>query len=101
MAGLKDLPNVWQSIKEMDLRPIREEALQEEHLAIVGRSGTPKQELAQQMRRDPHRPSEETLTPILILDYEGDDSTLTPALGVDLLMLLVPAETEDSLFCLL
>lgn len=96
MAGLKDLPTVWQSIKEMDLRPIREEALQAVHLAIVGRPGTPKQELAQQMRRDPHRPSEETLTPILILDYQGDDAALKPALEVDLLILLVPAEIEDA-----
>ncbi|MFN3309617.1 MAG: zinc ribbon domain-containing protein [Anaerolineales bacterium] len=98
MAGLKDLGNVWQSIKEMDLRPIREEALQEVHLAIVGRAGTPKQELAWQMRRDPHRPAQETLTPILILDYEGDDSALTPALEADLLILLASVEfTEFSM----
>lgn len=98
MAGLKDLGNVWQSIKEMDLRPIREEALQAIHLAIIGRAGTPKQELAWQMRRDPHRPTQETLTPILILDYEGDDSALTPALEADLLILLALAEfTEFSM----
>ncbi|RCK72375.1 MAG: hypothetical protein ANABAC_2042 [Anaerolineae bacterium] len=97
MAGLKDLSNVWQSIKEMDLRPIRDEALQDVHLAIVGRPGTPKQELAWQMRRDPHRLGEETLSPIWLLDYEGDDAVLKPALDVDLLILLVPAEQEDTL----
>ncbi len=96
MAGLKDLPNVWQSIKEMDLRPIREEALQEVHLAIVGKPGTPKHELAEQLRRDPHRSGQETLTPILILDYEGDDHALTPALEVDLLILLIAAKNEDT-----
>ncbi|MCX8063147.1 MAG: zinc-ribbon domain-containing protein, partial [Anaerolineales bacterium] len=72
------------------------EALQEVHLAIVGRTGTPKQQLAWQMRRDPHRPDEETLTPILIIDYEGDDATLKTALDVDLLILLVPAEIQDA-----
>jgi len=96
MAGLKDLANVWQSIKEMDLRPIRDEALQEVRLAILGRPTTPKQALAWQMRRDPHRPDEETLTPILILDYEGDDTILKPALEVDLLILLIPTEVLDS-----
>ena len=96
MAGLKDLANVWQSIKEMDLRPIRDEALQEVRLAILGRPTTPKQALAWQMRRDPHRPDEETLTPILILDYEGDDTILKPALDVDLLILLIPTEVLDS-----
>jgi uncharacterized protein (DUF697 family) len=96
MAGLRDLANVWQSIKEMDLRPIRDEALQEVRLAILGRPTTPKQALAWQMRRDPHRPDEETLTPILILDYEGDDTILKPALEVDLLLLLIPAEVPDA-----
>lgn len=96
MAGLKDLTNVWQSIKEMDLRPIRDEALQEVHLAILGRAATPKQELAWQMRRDPHLPNEETLTPILVLDYEGDDTILKPALEVDLLILLIPADVPDA-----
>ncbi|PWH13977.1 MAG: hypothetical protein DDG59_13580 [Anaerolineae bacterium] len=95
MAGLKDLPNVWQSIKEMDLRPIRAEALQEVHLAIVGRSESPKQEVAWQMRRDPHRPNEQTLTPILLIDYDGDDSALQPALDVDLLILLIASELEE------
>lgn len=96
MAGLKDLTTVWQSIKEMDLRPIRDEALQEVRLAILGRVATPKQELAWQMRRDPHLPNEETLTPILILDYEGDDAILKPALEVDLLILLIPADVPDA-----
>jgi len=96
MAGLKDLSNVWQSIKEIDLRPIRDEALQEVRLAILGRPTTPKQELAWQIRRDPHRPDEETLTPILVLDYDGDDTILKAALDVDLLILLIPVEMLDA-----
>ncbi len=96
MAGLKDLPNVWQSIKEMDLRPIREEALQEVRLAIVGKPNPAKERLAWQLRRDPHRAGEETLTPILILDYEGDDASLKVALDVDLMILLVAGDSHDS-----
>ncbi|MCS7248703.1 MAG: hypothetical protein NZ840_10750 [Anaerolineales bacterium] len=96
MSGLKDLPKVWQSIKEIDLRPIREEALQAVHLAIAGRPDAPKQELAWQMRRDPYRPSEQTFTPISILDYTGDDSALEPALNSDLLTLILPAATEET-----
>jgi len=96
MNGLKDLPNVWRSIKELDLRPIREEALQDVKIVLVSRSETDKAILLHQMRHDPNRTSIETFSPILAIDYHGDNEVLKPALGADLLILLVDETIADS-----
>ncbi|MGB9640476.1 MAG: hypothetical protein ACPL4H_06150 [Anaerolineales bacterium] len=95
MSGLKDLPNVWQSIKEMDLRPIRAEALQEVSLALISRPGKAKEILINQMRHDPQRSNVETFSPVLAIDYEGDDEVIKTALAADLLILLVDETITD------
>lgn len=96
MSGLKDLTNVWQSIKEMDLRPIREDALQEVNIVMVSRPGGAKQTLLDQMRRDPNRKGMETLSPVTCLDYYGDDSVLQKDLQADLMILLVDESLSDA-----
>lgn len=95
MSGLKDLPNVWQSIKEMDLRPIRAEALQEVKIALISRPGKAKEILINQMRRDPQRNNVETFSPVIAIDYAGDDEVLKTAFVVDLLILLVDEAISD------
>lgn len=95
MSGLKDLPNVWQSIKEMDLRPIRTEALQDVKLALISRPGKAKEILINQMRHDPQRSNVETFSPVLAIDYDGDDEVIQPALMADLLILLVDESLDD------
>lgn len=96
MSGLKDLSKVWQSVKEMDLQPIRDEALQEVNIALVGRPGVAKEMLLEQMRRDLNRKGMETLSPALVIDYEGDDSALKPALSSDLMILVVEEKQADQ-----
>ncbi len=91
MPGIKDLSNVWKNIKEVDLRPIQEEALRPVKLAIVGRQGVGRHTLAAQMRRDPHRPDQQTQTILNISDLETAD-TVT---GAELIILVLDATSTD------
>ena len=91
MPGVKDLPSIWNNIKEMDLRPLRNEALRGVKIALVGRPGVGKRLLADQMRRDPLRPNAETLTPLLIIDLDDPAKAQERASQADLVILLLPA----------
>jgi uncharacterized protein (DUF697 family) len=71
MAGISSIANAWNNVKEVDLRPIRQEALKGVKIAIAGASGTGRTALAEQMRRDPSRPGVETQTPVLILEPDS------------------------------
>ena len=73
MPGIKDLSNVWKNLKEVDLRPIQEQALRPVKLAIVGRPGVGRHTLADQMRRDPQRPEVMTQTVLSISDLNAED----------------------------
>jgi uncharacterized protein (DUF697 family) len=82
---------VWKNIQELDLRPIREAAEQELNLALVGAPGVGKRTLAGQLRADPRRLDQRTLTPILIADLEqGEQAT-----HADLIILLVDVRVPD------
>jgi uncharacterized protein (DUF697 family) len=80
MSSLSGIGNLWNNVKEIDLRPLREEALQVVRIVITGRPGSGRETLAGQMRRDPSRPSVERNTPISVLDLEsaqeGDQAEL-------------------------
>ncbi len=78
------LTNTWDAIKEVDLRPIKQEALTGVKIAIIGIEGSCRRSLANQMRRDPSRPHLQTDTPLLILDLEQS----SPALEADLIILM-------------
>ena len=92
MASVKDVTNVWKNIREVDLRPIREAALQPLHLAIVGAPGSGRHTLADHMRIDPSRPAMHTTTPLVIADLDGS----ARAAGADLVILLVDAASTDT-----
>ena len=94
MSGLKDLSNVWQSIKEVDLKPIREEGLQEVNLAVCGRSSQAKETLMDQMRHDPNKSSIKTFSPILSIDLEKEDFSKS-LLSADSAILLVDQMAAD------
>jgi uncharacterized protein (DUF697 family) len=91
MAGWQDIANVWKNVREVDLRPIREEALAEVRLAVIGKSGSGRQTLVEQLRRDPSRLDERTHTPVQILDLDegrrGEEA--------DLIIIMVDASARD------
>lgn len=91
MSGITSISSIWNNIKEIDLRPLREEALQLLKIAIVGDQGSGRSRLAAQLRRDPSREDIELQTPVMILDF--DDPQL--AQTADLIILLVGAGSGD------
>jgi uncharacterized protein (DUF697 family) len=95
MAGIKDLANVWNNVKEIDLRPLAEAAHKTLRIALVGRQGTGRAALAEHMRRDPSRPDRVTQTPIWIADL---DSVVeySQTSQLDLVILLLDAAAEDD-----
>lgn len=91
MAGPKDIANIWKNVREVDLRPIRESALQPVKIALVGAPGSGRRTLANQMRLDPSRPDIQALTPVKILDIES----APPAPDADLIILMLDATRNE------
>lgn len=92
MAKGLSLTNTWETIREVDLRPLREEALKVVKIAIVGSPGSGRSVLADKMRCDPERPQLQAQTPIWILDLENFEQ----AIGADLIILLVDSRERDT-----
>ena len=92
MAGIRDISNAWQTVTEIDIRPLREQAERGVRIALVGKAGSGRQALAEQMRRDPSRPEKASPAPLYIIDLEA-------AAGlpeVDLVILLINAADLDD-----
>jgi uncharacterized protein (DUF697 family) len=87
MAGLNSINNVWKNVKEIDLRPIRREALQATQIAIVGKECARCELLANAMRTDPARPEQVTQTPITMVGPDDGDIEFS----ADLLILVLSA----------
>lgn len=101
LAGLKDLNNVWNNVKEIDLRPLAEAAQKPLRIALVGRQASACAALAEHMRRDPARPDRVTQTPLLIanLDQATRDPRAEPneVSRADLLILIVDCAGQDDI----
>jgi uncharacterized protein (DUF697 family) len=93
MAGLKNITSVWQNIKEIDLKPIRDSALHEVRIVLVGELGTGRHTLAEQMRTDPARPGVHTQSPIAILPV--DPAAVAPVAHL-IIMMVDATRTEFS-----
>jgi uncharacterized protein (DUF697 family) len=91
MAGLKDISSVWNNIKEIDLKPIRDAATYPLKIALAGAQGAGRHTLAEQMRTDPAREGIHTQSPLAIISIEAD----TPAPAVNLTILLVDATRAE------
>ncbi len=91
MPGFKEIANVWKNVREIDLRPIRQEAETPVKLAIVGAPGVGRHTLADQMRRDPSRPQQVTTTSVLITALDGAEQ----AKEADLIILMADAANKD------
>ena len=97
MTRFHDLTNIWNTIKEMDLKPYRAEAQRGIRIAVVGKSGSGRHNLADQMRRDPARPSVVTVSPVLILDLDHMDEAFQRGSQADLIILMMDAGQTDSI----
>lgn len=94
MAKIPLLSDGWSTIKEIDLKPIQEQALNPARLLIVGLPGSGRSTLAEQMSSDPNRPITVYDSPIIILDIRN----ATEHLEADLIILMIDSrETETSL----
>jgi uncharacterized protein (DUF697 family) len=91
MAGVKDISSIWKNVREVDLRPIRDSALQSPRIAVMGKPGSGRRTLANQMRIDPARPDIPAPTPIKILGLNETGSTA----GANLIVLVVDANQPD------
>jgi uncharacterized protein (DUF697 family) len=92
MAKFTDVANIWNNVREVDLRPIRESAEQPLRIALLGAESSGRQALADRMRMDPAHPQIITSTPLLIggLDIEQASA------DADLFILMVDAGAEDN-----
>ncbi len=91
MPGIKTLTNVWNTVKELDLRPLRQDALREVQIAVIGKQGAGKHALAAQMRHDPSHPGAETRTPLLLSDLDSAEELVQKSASVDLIILMLDA----------
>ena len=92
MPTLSNLSTIWQTVKEIDLEPLRLEALSGARLAVVGAPGSGRKTLVHQLRRDPAHPGmEEIDTPVLVLDLEAADLVA----NADLIVLLLDPRKQD------
>lgn len=94
MPGIKDLVNVWKNVKEVDLRPFREAAVNPVKLAIAGRPGVGRHTLADQMRRDPQRPESIAQYAAVVSDLDAEDWVSAAEL---IILVLDAAATDFSL----
>jgi uncharacterized protein (DUF697 family) len=92
MSSFSMLTNFWDTVKEADLRPLREQALRGVRIAIVGAPSSGRSTLAEQMRRDPSRPEMVTETPVLILDLESAETVGQ----TDLIILMIDSRKTDT-----
>lgn len=91
MASLSALTNIWDNVKEIDLQPLRHEALSGVRLTIIGVPGSGRHTLAGMMRQDPVHEDMATEAPIQILDLSEADQ----ASKADLVVLLVDSRKTD------
>lgn len=92
MAGIRDVGDVWKNLKEIDLRPIMQQAVQPVRIALVGRPGSGVQTLATQLRSDPHRAGQATVTP-LVLAEPGTRADLSAA---ELVIIVISASSREA-----
>jgi uncharacterized protein (DUF697 family) len=91
VAGLKDISSVWNNIKEIDLKPIRDAATYPLKIALVGAQGAGRHTLAEQMRTDPAREGIHTQSPLAIITIEAE----TPGPATNLIILLADATRAE------
>jgi uncharacterized protein (DUF697 family) len=90
MAGWTDLGNIWNTIKELDIRSIAEEAERPLVLAFVGAAGCGKSTLIAALRHD-KRAREKVIAPTI----EADLDAASRVGAADLIVLMLDATRAD------
>ncbi len=90
-AWVKDIATVWNNIKEVDLKPIRDAAIYPVKIALVGAPGSGRHTLAEQLRSDPKRPDIHTQSTIMITTVEA----ASPGLAANLIILMVDSRRQE------
>ncbi len=91
MSVGKEITGVWNNLKELDLRPIREAAESELRLAIVGRPGVGRHTLAAALQDDPLHPALQTGAPVMIATLDEP----AQAASASLVILMVPVNASS------
>ena len=91
MPSYRDLTTVWSNIKEFELQPIRQAALKELRIVLIGAAGAGRHTLATQMRTDPAKPELHSQAPLAILDLES----AAGADKADLIILVMDVTQSD------
>jgi uncharacterized protein (DUF697 family) len=92
MSKLSGLATTWNTIKEIDLRPLRQAAMKNLDIVLTGRTAAEIARLAEQMRRDPSRPGMQTNSPLHLTDL---DSAVTAIVSADLVIILIDAKRDQ------
>jgi uncharacterized protein (DUF697 family) len=92
MAKFTDLTTIWTNIREVDLRPLRDEALLSLKIALVGAPGSGRHTLAAEMRCDPARPDMRTQSPVGIYTLEEAQAVSNP----ELIILMIDSAQSDT-----
>src|SRR5512142_755374 len=90
MAGWRDLGNIWTTFRQLDIRPIQEEAERPVILAFIGPEGAGKSTLVAALRHDA-RQREKVITPTV----EADISAAEQMAGADLIVLVLDATCAE------
>jgi uncharacterized protein (DUF697 family) len=91
VAGIKDIASVWNNIKEIDLKPIRDSATNLARIELVGAPGSGRHTLAEQMRTDPARADIHTQSALALISVEAAPEVSQ----AHLVILLVDATRKD------
>ncbi|MFZ2196918.1 MAG: hypothetical protein WAV13_04230, partial [Thermodesulfovibrionales bacterium] len=92
MAKLGGLSNFWNTVKEVDLRPLRDQALRPVRIVLVGEPDSGVLELARRMVQDPARPELESLITLPVVGLEQAQQ----AIEAELLVLVIRGGEETA-----
>lgn len=90
MANWGDLGNIWTTFKEIDIRPIAQDAERPTTIAVIGAQGVGKTTLISALRHD-DRAHEKIVTPV----FEADLDAARQLGDVDLVILVLDATRGD------
>jgi hypothetical protein len=88
MPNYRDISTIWKNIKEFELQPIRQAALRELKIVLIGATGSGRHTLGTQMRTDPVKPELYSQSPLTILDL--DDSAQADRADLIILVRMSP-----------